>query len=580
MKALIVMASILFSMFSFAEPAKITIYDACKDPSSNEKTNPCNRLGYDNQTKKIIDPDKETVDILMANSKTVMENAKKFGVDPVVLAGVVAAENTMNVGIKDGVINSLIKLGISSDGYVPGYGNTTVGFGQINPNIAAEAESEAIKIDNRPKRTSAQIAKLVQTPEGSIYYAALLLKIAQDKYKEAGVDISERPEILSTLYNIGKVDDRVKRMKETGSQPKSNYFGYFVNYHYDALKKRLLESASAPQTVLETKEEVTLDSIPNKACKSEDVKNQISSVKSSGEYKSIYFTVGCDGVPMTLVMFSNGATGWTKSDVLKSVSKQTILLGNNKCRNSKIDDKCIQKIKSVIDDDEILSDLKTTKDEVITLKLYGNGSISKKIDDVTYKNNKVTDDQYKTKITALISTLEKSMQLMPAQVGNDLVKNFQLICEAYNKSTSKNQNYELIFNRLYDLQRAMEVIRVCNYPNIPSNCCPNCCKELIDTKEINKFCPFLTKNSIDVTTNFNNEFLCRYGLGTCKYNFEFVQNKIRQLADISCVEKIYSPDVMIVNSFQKNTGIANKIINADIDNKGYFKFKIKRSCEN
>ncbi len=168
----------------------------------------------------------------------IIQIAKLYKVDPVTLAMAPITENSLNVSVDDEVQDFLVKSKLASSARVFGH-SFTIGPGQINMDPAMEVEEAAAKIEGRSKRTEQEVAQELLTPIGALKYAAALLKHAETTYSAVGLDISKRPEILTTLYNIGKNSTRAQVTKTTGKVPRPNYFGYFTGLHYSEIQKAL-----------------------------------------------------------------------------------------------------------------------------------------------------------------------------------------------------------------------------------------------------------------------------------------------------------------------------------------------------
>jgi hypothetical protein len=189
----------------------------------------------------------------------IIKIAQQYNVDPVTLVATPLAENTMNVDIKDKVQDELEAQGrldddgrIIHDGSITNYAISwiddkpmSIGPGQIYVFAANHVEKLAASIEGRPLRSKKEIKAALKTRGGALRYAAAILRDAQDMYAQAGFDISRRPDVLATLYNIGKVKDRLRnfqqRYKDTKgrAQPLPNYFGYWVGANYRLIQQRL-----------------------------------------------------------------------------------------------------------------------------------------------------------------------------------------------------------------------------------------------------------------------------------------------------------------------------------------------------
>jgi hypothetical protein len=174
-----------------------------------------------------------------------MEYAKKFGVDPRAVVGAVLAENSMNVTRTDDFQDLLVRMKIAPQGNLFGFAKKfSFGWGQLYMEAAMAGEKTAAKLEKRPMRTSQEVEELLLTPAGSIYYVAATLRELQDTYAEQGMDISGKPEILATLYNLGKGKERALEAKSKQAAPRENYFGFFVRKNLP-----LIEAVTAPKAV-------------------------------------------------------------------------------------------------------------------------------------------------------------------------------------------------------------------------------------------------------------------------------------------------------------------------------------------
>jgi hypothetical protein len=195
----------------------------------------------------------------------ILQIAKQYRIDPVTLVATPLAENTMNVRIKDAKLTDFVDSNVwkhtaedtaaGSEEQVDENGIVvnpmiramynrprSVGPGQIYVSAAKHVEKLSAQIEGRTVlRSGKEIKHELFTPEGALRYAAAIIRDAQDRYAAAGYNISNRPEVLATLYNIGRVDSSISRTKEERRMPLPNYFGYWVavNYRYLQAQFRL-----------------------------------------------------------------------------------------------------------------------------------------------------------------------------------------------------------------------------------------------------------------------------------------------------------------------------------------------------
>ena len=157
--------------------------------------------------------------------------ARTRGVHPVALAGVFVAEHSMNVRLDDEIQD------LFSSVTIPGFAplDFSSGPGQIKLSTAIYTEEKLAMWDERDRRSTSEVRLLLQTPDGSIEYAAAILLDAQKVFQEYGVDISQQPEILATVYNVGV--DKLRLPSHSAPQP--NYFGYYVQLHSKEINQML-----------------------------------------------------------------------------------------------------------------------------------------------------------------------------------------------------------------------------------------------------------------------------------------------------------------------------------------------------
>lgn len=236
MKALVSLTAFLILFVSLASHAQIKL-PSYSSLCAYEPA--CGKVGKIKNRKLVPKPPKpELIEYYRKLRNTVIRIANQYDVDPVTLVLTPLAENTMNVNIDDELQDALVSSGNAPEGVFLGV-EMSVGPGQIYTSAAKRVEELAAEIEGRKVRTKKEIAQALLTPEGALRYAAAIIRQAQDVYAEAGYDISQRPEILATLYNIGRPDRRVKETLRAKREPYPNYFGYFVGIHYESVRAQL-----------------------------------------------------------------------------------------------------------------------------------------------------------------------------------------------------------------------------------------------------------------------------------------------------------------------------------------------------
>ena len=237
---LMVLAISLFSGLAHAQIKLPSFKGLCSYESD------CRKIGGMKNGELVYKkPRPELMDYYKRLRPLIIQVAAEYQVDPVTLVMAPLAENTLNVNIVDKLEDEMEREGqLDDDGAFADpvlhamYNKPmSIGPGQIYVFAAKHVEKMAALIENRPTRKGGEIRDRLMTQEGALRYAAAILKDAQDTYAKGGVDISHRPEILATLYNIGKVTMRLNDAKGRESYP--NYFGYFVGLNYAFVQHEL-----------------------------------------------------------------------------------------------------------------------------------------------------------------------------------------------------------------------------------------------------------------------------------------------------------------------------------------------------
>lgn len=164
-------------------------------------------------------------------ASAIKQAAVEFKVDPIIVGAVIYQEQSTNVNFIDTLTD-----------YIGGifHLNTSIGIGQVRVKTAKDLEKYYLKLDyNRSSSlfvndNFARVERL-KDPLNNIRYVAAKINFNQERWKKAGFDLSDSPDILGTLYNI---EDIVRPVKPH-SKPRPNKFGRGVKINYQKVKKLL-----------------------------------------------------------------------------------------------------------------------------------------------------------------------------------------------------------------------------------------------------------------------------------------------------------------------------------------------------
>ena len=192
-----------------------------------------------NNPVKYVDPSglssqKEADEIIKENAEYIFSAAQEFGVNPIILAATIYAEQRLNVDWKDNYVDPLVSTLVSS------LADVSLGVSQVRISTAILVENEGYiqetiyyechgnnAVNNRHQGV---IEKLLDNQE-NIRYAAAYLRYLQDRWKSVYPEIDGRTAILATLYSKGESIPH--------SNPTPNPFGVFAKDYYYYVKKLL-----------------------------------------------------------------------------------------------------------------------------------------------------------------------------------------------------------------------------------------------------------------------------------------------------------------------------------------------------
>jgi hypothetical protein len=109
----------------------------------------------------------------------------------------------------------------------------TYGLGQLSP-VTALKMMDTTKLPKISYKDADALYERIMDPSESLHVIAAVVVDSIKAYRAQGVDISNRPEITATLYNVGQPWSRAKA---SGGNPKTNYFGAFVQDNLPTLRE-------------------------------------------------------------------------------------------------------------------------------------------------------------------------------------------------------------------------------------------------------------------------------------------------------------------------------------------------------
>lgn len=107
----------------------------------------------------------------------------------------------------------------------------TYGLGQLSP-VTALKMMDSTKLPKISYKDADALYERIIDPSDSLQVIAAVIVDSIAAYRSVGVDISDRPGITATLYNLG---DPWTRARKSKGNPQVNYYGAFVEDHIDVL---------------------------------------------------------------------------------------------------------------------------------------------------------------------------------------------------------------------------------------------------------------------------------------------------------------------------------------------------------
>jgi len=177
--------------------------------------------------KDFDDKYKAVSTLILRLASDIIRAAKSKNVDAQVLAGVIFAENMLNVSFVDKYLEYPVYMGL------PNLIDFSLGVAQVRISTAKYLEEKGYMPVIKGKwsfivyfSANEVRATLLQDDYYCILYAAAYLRLLADLWKDDFSMIEYRPDIWGSLYNLG-------HGKKPHSNPKPNSFGELVGLYYD-----------------------------------------------------------------------------------------------------------------------------------------------------------------------------------------------------------------------------------------------------------------------------------------------------------------------------------------------------------
>ena len=398
---------------------------------------------YDHRCKKLKTKNSEEIKVphplllklFWLQRESLASIAKKYGIHPLIPMAAIISEHSFNVGIEDVIQDNFKNIGFDINGRLLGLKSVSYGYGQLKSKAALNAEKIVARIEMRNPKNLKYIIERTSSIQGAYEYVAALMLYYTELYAKAQIDISHNPAILTTLYNIGKAEERLTRTLSENRTPERNYLGWFVlhnwnlfetiynsdsfNLEYIADSQQSLQESENDGPVgnvigflsndkvptLATKVEVLLKDNPPQCYISREslTSNQIektemeylNSIKNSqthpymglGSFDIYLKRFDCLGKIWGLVRFSeSGKMGWLNLE--SNGQNVEMIYRSRECEAPRVEPQCINEIKGLLDSpDDFLS--YDEKKYISYIRLGHNSLLETK--DISLSNNYFND---------------------------------------------------------------------------------------------------------------------------------------------------------------------------------------------
>lgn len=209
--------------------------------------------------------------IIRENSTVIKQTAKNYGLSPVAIAGIILTEMSLDPGpvdrweewrIRDKYlekpVNELEDLLTETRGDIAeriGNGENeheflfklnrpltwSIGVCQITSLRAIKIEESMARANGVQPRNIQEVIEQLLIPASNIEYCGQELSDIRDLYRQhANIDISQKPEILGTLFNTGKAKEKAMAYLDNPNKtPLPNEFGEYITLHRDLISDTL-----------------------------------------------------------------------------------------------------------------------------------------------------------------------------------------------------------------------------------------------------------------------------------------------------------------------------------------------------
>jgi hypothetical protein len=238
-KLLLAMTLITSTPYAFSE-ADSQCRQLYEKHCGAKKTDSCFKMNMRGQ--QLERPDSDVVEEIKEKRFEILKQARVFGVNP---RAIVSSLISVNIVKAEGIGEVITKMILREDENSIGIG---YGIGRLTADQFGELEKFSSKYSPRvvnPQnktiklRNPIQVKKLIHSGEADIEYTVAFLKQRQLAYEKGGFDIGNDIPLMSTIYGLPSVENRVRTHKNRGTKPSFNTWGVISICHKDLIDEIL-----------------------------------------------------------------------------------------------------------------------------------------------------------------------------------------------------------------------------------------------------------------------------------------------------------------------------------------------------